>query len=78
MIRNMSRRIRTAVALRLRAMLVGALAFGCRSAATEVAPLPFTPAPDIPMARRIPQLERVIRSEMERENVPGLEIGASA
>ncbi|HVN29363.1 MAG TPA: serine hydrolase domain-containing protein [Candidatus Binataceae bacterium] len=47
---------------------------GCRGPVTKVAPLPFTPAPDVPPARRIAELQSFIPAEMARENVPGLEI----
>jgi CubicO group peptidase (beta-lactamase class C family) len=49
-------------------------AMGCRPSSKDVAPLPFTPTPEIPMARKIPDLDRLIRAAMARENIPGLAI----
>jgi hypothetical protein len=57
----------------LLAILIAGWATGCHPSSNAVAPLPFTPAPGIPMARKIPELERFIKSEMARENIPGLQ-----
>ena len=41
---------------------------------SNVVPLPCAPAPDVPAARRIHELNSLIRAEVVHENVPGLEI----
>lgn len=48
---------------------------GCHpSSNSETAPISFTPAPDIPMARKIAELDRLIRAEMVRVNIPGFAV----
>jgi CubicO group peptidase (beta-lactamase class C family) len=58
----------------LLAMSFACCAMGCRPSSKDVAPLPVTPTPEIPMARKIPDLDRLIRAEMARDNIPGLAI----
>ncbi len=65
---------RAGIASLVFAMLVACCAMGCHPSSRDVAPLPFLPAPGVPMARKIPELERYIRAEMARENIPGLAI----
>jgi CubicO group peptidase (beta-lactamase class C family) len=55
-------------------MLIVGFATGCRPSSHQVTPLSFTPAPGVPMARTIPQLDRFIRVELARDNLPGLAI----
>src|SRR5579872_185125 len=55
------------------AISIALFAAGCHRS-SEIAPLPFTPAPQVPIARKIPELDGFIRAEMAREDVPGLEI----
>jgi CubicO group peptidase (beta-lactamase class C family) len=54
------------------AIAIAGCVSGCHSSSQQVAPLPFTPAPGIPMARKIPELDRFIHAEMARDNIPGL------
>jgi CubicO group peptidase (beta-lactamase class C family) len=58
----------------LLAILMVSASIGCHPSSKEVAPLPFTPAPEIPMARKIPEIDRFIRVEMERDDIPGLAV----
>ncbi len=60
------------IVLWLFAIVIALGAMGCHPTSRDVAPLPFLPAPGVPMARKIPELERYIRAEMARENIPGL------
>jgi CubicO group peptidase (beta-lactamase class C family) len=55
-------------------MFIMLSATGCHRPSKDVAPLPFTPEPEIPMARKIPELDPLIRSAMAREDIPGLAI----
>jgi CubicO group peptidase (beta-lactamase class C family) len=58
----------------LLAMFIASCAVGCHRSSTGVAPPLFTPRPEIPIARKIPELDRLIRSEMARDDLPGLAI----
>jgi len=58
----------------LLATFLACCVMACHRSSNEVAPLAFILAPDIPMARRIPELDRFIRTEMARDNIPGLAI----
>jgi CubicO group peptidase (beta-lactamase class C family) len=60
--------------IRFLAVFLALCAIGCHRTSRDIAPIPFDPAPAIPIARKVPELDRLIRAAMAREKVPGLAI----
>ena len=54
--------------------LVALCLAGCHRTSAKVAPIPFEPTAAVPIARKVPELDRLIRSEMTRDKIPGLAI----